>query len=169
MTRYLKVLSILAVAIAALAALPTSAGAGCPGCEEYTLDIPEDDPAPAPAPAPATGTAPAAPVAPAAPAEPATPTAPGTEVPTTEAPIASEESTPRPEEPQDTDDDPVPGGVAEPPRVASVPAVSASQAGDLESSNPGGVLPLAIALVAVAIAGAALRVGGQRAAARERP
>jgi hypothetical protein len=156
MTRYLNALFVIAVAIVALAALPAAAGAGCPGCEEYTLDIPEEQPEAAPAPVP--GAAPA----------PVTPTAPATTTPTEtiapESEVAVAEEEVKPPRPVDPDDDPVPDEAVRPDPLPSAPAVAATQASDLESSSPGGVWPLAIAMVVVAFAGAALALGGRRSA-----
>ncbi len=163
------ILTVTVAAAAALASLPATAAAGCPGCEEYTLDIPEDEPAPAPAPAPAPEAAPA-PVGPAVPAAPVTPTTPeadATAVATETAPGAEPDA--ERDKPKDPDEDPVPGGAVKPAALANVPAVAASRASDLESSSPGGVLPLAIAMVAVAIAGAALSLARRRDDAQPEP
>lgn len=158
MTRYSKALTILAVATAALAALPATAGAGCPGCEEYTLDIPKDDPEPAPEPTPAPGAA--APTAPATPVAPATPSAPATGGPGTDTAVPGDVT--ERAKPQDPDDDPVPSEVADPARLSTAAAVAATRASEPESSNPGGILPLAIALAAVAVVGAGLGIGRRR-------
>jgi hypothetical protein len=156
MQRYFNVVAILLAALAGALALPAVASAGCPGCEEYTLDIPEDDsgsdPAPAPAPAP---TAPTAPVAPAAP----TTTVPEATTPVAPVVVSVEEEKPR--KPVDTDPDPVPGSAAvKPVDLGSVPALAASQAKPPAGEEGGGVLPLAIAMGAVALIAAA--IGGRR-------
>ena len=163
MERYSKVLSILAAALAACLLVPGAAAAGCPGCEEYTLDIPQNDGSDTADPAPATGVP--APVAPAA-APPSTETAPvptETAVPTTSESAAPDRAPVR--KPRDTDPDPVPVEAAEPPRARAIPAITAtraSEAGDPAGGATGGVLPLAIALAAVAAVGAALGLRRRR-------
>ncbi len=156
MIRYSKSVGVLAALLAvalALVATPT-ASAGCPGCDEYILDPPDDggdDPAPAPAPVP---TAPA----PVAPVVPTTPTA---TVPV--APEVVEE--PKPKKPVDTDPDPVPAGAAvKPVELASVPAIAASQArrGGGAPGSDGGLLPLALGMAAVAIVAALFGIRGRR-------
>jgi hypothetical protein len=144
-----------------LAALPAGALAGCPGCEEYTLDIPEEEPEEAPVPAPSTAPTPAAPASPAT-----TPATTESSVPEAEVTVTEDEF--EPPEPVDPDDDPVPERAVKPAPLSNVPAVAASQANDLESSSPGGIWPLAIAMVAVAIVGAGLGLSGRRTA-REVP
>jgi hypothetical protein len=151
MQRYSNFVAILFAALAVAVALPAAATAGCPGCEEYTLDIPEDDGGgggdTAPAPAPTAPAAPAAPVAPTTTVPEAT-TTPGTTVPT--APIAEDKPKPKPE---DIDPDPVPDSAAVKPIAADLPAVAASQTRQLAGSEggTGGLLPLALAMVAVAV------------------
>jgi len=152
MGRYWQLIGTLAALCALALMMPLPASAGCPGCEEYNLDLPDDggDPAPAPAPVPA------APV----------PAAPTTEVPAPVAPVAPVEVE-KPAKPADTDADPVPNGKAvKPPDLASVPAVAASQASKTGSSDGAGagVLPLAIAMAVVALVGGFLGARRQRSA-----
>lgn len=152
MQRYFNVVAILLAALGGAVLLPAVAAAGCPGCEEYTLDIPENDSGSDPAPAPA----PAVPAAPAAPATPTT-TVPEATTPTAPAVVAPVEPD-KPAKPVDTDPDPVPSSAAvKPVDLAGVPALAASQARPLPSGEDGsgGVLPLAIAMGAVALVAAA--------------
>jgi hypothetical protein len=73
-------------------------------------------------------------------------------VPTAPVPVAEE---PEPK-PVDTDPDPVPGTAVKPPSLKNVPAVAASQAGaEAAGGSDGSILPLALALVAVAVVGLA--------------
>jgi len=149
MKRYFNVVAILCAAVAAAFLLPAAASAGCPGCEEYTLDIPENDggggdPAPAPAPAP---TAPA----------PVTPTTPATTVPEATVPVAPAVAEPekkKPPKPVDTDPEPVPSDAAvKPVDLAGIPAIAAAQSRPLAPAedDAGGILPLALAMGAVAL------------------
>jgi hypothetical protein len=172
MQRYSNLLAILLAALAVALALPAAASAGCPGCEEYTLDIPEDggggggEPAPAPAPA--------APVAPTAPTTPTTTVPEATTAPATTVPVAPlEEDKPKPK-PEDTDPDPVPDSAAVKPIAADLPAVAASQTRELagSESDTGGLLPLAFAMVAVAVVAGVIgfrRRGAEPEASESRP
>ena len=152
MTRYSTLFTALLAVCAVVFAAPQAAGAGCPGCEEYTLDIPDDGGG--------GGGAPAAP-APTAPAPTGVPTAPTT-VPTETVPVAPtvvvpEENKPKPK-PVDTDPDPVPGGAAvKPVALEGLPSIAATEAAQAtDAGTDGGILPLAIALGAVGLVGLAL-------------
>ena len=153
MTRYSTLFTALLAVCAVVFVAPQTAGAGCPGCEEYTLDIPDDggggggDPAAAPAPT--------------APAPTAVPTAPTATVPTETVPVAPtgvvSEEKPKPK-PVDTDPDPVPGGAAvKPVSLEGLPSIAATEAAQAtDAGTDGGILPLAIALGAVGLVGLAL-------------
>lgn len=156
MQRYFNVVAIFCATVAAALILPAAASAGCPGCEEYTLDIPENDgggggdSTPAPAPAPA---------APAVPA-PTTPTTTVPEATTPVAPVVVEPEKKKPK-PVDTDPDPVPDDAAvKPVDLTGVPAIAASQSRPLAPTedDAGGLLPLALAMGAVALVAALVGV-----------
>jgi hypothetical protein len=159
MSRYSKLLIALAALLASAVVAPLPAGAGCPGCEEYTLDIPEEEdpatPAPAPTAPPVTGTAPVAPATGEPVPETAVPAAPVT---TPEAAV----DTSKPKKPKDTDPDPLPSQGPAPPDLTGIPALAASQTTEGAGTDAAGVLPLALALVAVAVVGAVLGARSRR-------
>jgi hypothetical protein len=151
----------LLAAFAVVFAAAPAASAGCPGCEEYNLDLPNDN---------GGGSNPSAPAAPAAPAPAAVPTAPTTTTPATTVPVAptapAEAAAPEKKpKPVDTDPDPIPGGSVKPVSVQGIPAVAATQVASAQDPGTGGgVLPLVIALAAIGVIGLALGLRRNRAA-----
>ena len=130
------ILGCVALGLGFAFALPVSpATAQCPGCDEYTFDLPDsegDEPVPEP-------TAPTAPVAPAAPVEP-------TYVPPAEVPVAptEPEPPPDPEKPRAMVDARSEQGLAP---IALTPIDTASAVSPEGSS----VLPLALVVGAATV------------------